>query len=578
MTDAKDYTVEYGGSKVTFTATDGTVAKVGITATQIPAATATKLQATTMDAKGVVLGYTDIDATDTAKGKVTSEAKFAKGYQDGASIYLPSVGDTATVKVTYHTGTFGTDGKETGNIEETFTVTAVDPSLVNLKFEVTIAAKDANQPAWTAASFKSNNKIAIGAEKKAFFRITKDDGSEIKNYSEYTVESADKTKLLVEKTDLGSKSATVTGVAATSATYILIKKDDKTVASLPVVVLGKPVATTMDLSKTSVTVVENASVPEVVTATIKDQYGDNMGTTITKVEVLGKPNGSNITDSAMKALANGDKITLTGTNFDKTGAYTLKITGKNGDKELTRALTVNVVKTADKAQAYEVKVSQNEVDTTVGAAGYAAADKQIKINVAEMVNGGALDYLTSGVEYTVKNAKGDVIAQMSDSVKTTSCAAISANAISGAALTVSPVTINNGYYEKNLAAGTYSVTAKFTAGTKTVTVGGSFTIKDTQDARASFKIEDNNFATNTVAAGFSTARKADGTSKFVTVWYDGIEQNVTRVDDVDGVALTKGGAFVKTVKLYVEVSGSNAIYVPVTLNVNDQIDVCAGLK
>ena len=165
MTDAKDYSVEYDGTVVKFTATDGAVAKVGITTKEIPAASATEVKATTLDKNGVVLKYFGIDEGNTSKGYATSEVKFAKGYQDGSKLYLPAVGDTATVKVTYHTGTFGTDGKETGNIEDTFTVSAVDPSLVNLTYVVTVDNADASHsatPAWGANSFKANNQVKIG--------------------------------------------------------------------------------------------------------------------------------------------------------------------------------------------------------------------------------------------------------------------------------------------------------------------------------------------------------------------------------------------------------------------------------
>ena len=244
MTDAKDYSVEYAGTAVKFTATDGAVAKVGITTKEIPAASATEVKATTLDKNGVVLKYFGIDEGNTSKGYATSEVKFAKGYQDGSKLYLPAVGDTATVKVTYHTGTFGTDGKETGNIEDTFTVTAVDPSLVNLTYAVTVDNADATHstaPAWKANSFKANNQVKIGDVRTAYVRITKEDGSDIDNYSDYKVEGSDKTKLLVADTTLTAGNATqiaVNGVAE-GTTYILVKKDDKTVASLPLTVVGK---------------------------------------------------------------------------------------------------------------------------------------------------------------------------------------------------------------------------------------------------------------------------------------------------------------------------------------------------
>ena len=176
MKDAKEYSVVYDGVTVKFTATDGTPSKVGVDTVQIAAGTRTKVQATLTDVNGVVLSRTDLDKNDSSKGKVTSAVTLTKGYQDGSILYLPAVGDTATIKVTYHTGTFGTDGKEAGNIEDTFTVTAVDPSMINYNFAVTISD---NIPAWKANSFKANDKIAMGTDKNAYFRITKDDGNEI---------------------------------------------------------------------------------------------------------------------------------------------------------------------------------------------------------------------------------------------------------------------------------------------------------------------------------------------------------------------------------------------------------------
>lgn len=594
MTDAKEYSVEYAGTKTTFPATDGTVAKVGVNRTQIAAADKTEILMTTLDANGIILGYTPLNNSDSSKGNVTADVKFAKGYQDGSSLYLPTVGDTATVKVTYHTGTFGTDGKETGNIEDTFTITAVDPALINLSYAVTIGGSVAT---WTANSFKANTNVKYGDEVNAFFRITKEDGTDIGNYPDYKVTSADKTKLLVTETPLsgpatfgGSNAVKITGVSE-GTTYILVMKDGKTVASLPVTVLGKPVATTLELNKASVTVVENASVSEIVSATIKDQYQDTMPIDEIKVTLLGKPGNlgasAHYKSVAVGADVSGDfglnvtagTVSLSGTTFsstDDTGAYTFKISAKRNGVTLDRTLSVNVVKTAT-VQSYEVKIDKTEVDTTVSAAGYGVTDKDITIQVAEMANGGALDYYNnSDVEYTVKNAKGDVIAHVGNGLTSgvVTCSAINAN-ITNNTLVVKPVTVNSSIYDKNLSAGTYYVTAKFTVSSKDVVVGGSFTIKDTQDEKVSFSIKNNNFGTNTIEAAFEGALDSNN-NKFVVVYYDGLEQNVTSSDviEVKGRALSSGGAFVKTVKLYVTVSGSTN-KVPVTLNVNDQIASCA---
>ena len=600
MTDAKDYSVEYAGTAVKFTATDGAVAKVGITTKEIPAASATEVKATTLDKNGVILKYFGIDEGNTSKGYATSEVKFAKGYQDGSKLYLPAVGDTATVKVTYHTGTFGTDGKETGNIEDTFTVSAVDPSLVNLTYAVTVDNADATHstaPAWKANSFKANNQVKIGDVRTAYVRITKEDGTDIDNYSDYKVEGSDKTKLLVAETTLTSGNATkiaVNGVAEGSA-YILVKKDDKTVASLPLTVVGKPVATTLDLNKTSATVTKDSNkVPASVTATIKDQYGNPMSTDSAKITVLGTPNKdakfNNATVKAGDDVTNGFTIndnktfTFDGSKFDTKGTYTFKISSKNGDKTLDRTFTVNVVNAPANgvAQSYEVKVDNAEIDTTINAKGEMPSN--IKVNVAQMANGAAFDVVDAQyVKYVVKKGT-DTIFETSGKTS----AAINSGSNGTADLTIAAVNQNVAKYDKLLSAGTYNVTATFyvkttstgslfsvsdATGYKKVTVGGSFVIKDTQDSKVTFTIE-NNDLTGTVATAFAS-------QSYVKVYYDGQLQTIDPSDviEVKGTSLTNGGAYVTTVKLYVTVSGSNGqVKVPVTVTVNDQFKNCSALK
>ena len=56
MTDAKDYSVEYAGTAVKFTATDGAVAKVGITTKEIPAASATEVKASNIRRQCYTIG------------------------------------------------------------------------------------------------------------------------------------------------------------------------------------------------------------------------------------------------------------------------------------------------------------------------------------------------------------------------------------------------------------------------------------------------------------------------------------------------------------------------------------------
>ena len=314
-----------------------------------------------------------------------------------------------------------------------------------------------------------------------------------------------------------------------------------------------------------------------------------MATDSVKVTLLGQPKDAKIGGTAFSVnddvtaqftiSRDNRTVEFTGTKFDKKGTYTFKISSKNGDKTLDRTFTVNAVDTATKAQSYEVKVENAEVDTTINKNGDMPAD--ITVKVAAMANGGALAYVdATDIKYVVKKGTDTVY---ETGVKTS--AAINAGRNTAEDLTVHPVSNGGIYFDKQLAAGTYNVTATFyvndagntaataSTGYKKVTVGGSFTIKDTQDSKVTFHIEKND-TTGTVAYAFAD-------QNYVKVYYDGQLQTIEPSDviEVKGTALTGGGAFVTTVKLYVTVSGSNGtVKVPVTVNVNDQFKNCSGLK
>lgn len=568
MTDAKDYTVEYEGSVATFTATDNTVAKVSLTKTEVPAGIKTDVKAVTMDAKGVILGYFGLSDADSSKGKVTTALTITKGYVEGTSVYLPTVGDTMVAKVTYHTGTFASDGTETGKIEDTLTITAVDPSAVNYNYALTIAK---TAPTWTAASFKANNAIKVGVtDQQIFFRITDNDGNEIDNYNAYTVETADPTKLVLNAQQLTKNDGVAVKGVSAADTYVLIKKDGNVVASLAVKVQGEAVATSVDLDKTSVTVMTGKSVQETLTAKLKDQYGNDMTVATAKVENLSKPDGG-VAPSLTASTGAKSEVKVSGNTFAsavKTGSYTYKITLANATdkKEITRTFTVVYVDSAD-VQSYQLSLP-SEVDTTVKADTANADAYQVQIKVVKMANGAAVADYTSdstnakAVTYTVKDKDGKDVS--SDFLTTASDV-----------LTVSTVTKTAIGYKKNLAAGTYYVTAKFqtkqekadgsfTGDFKDVAVSGSFTIKDTQDTAASIKVKKNNLN----SSAFRTALQ-DKTN-YIEITYDGVSQTIT-ASDIAKVNGTIAGntAYVTSVEVYVELTDSashNKVLITVPVN------------
>ena len=564
MTDAKEYSVVYADSTAVFTATNNTVAKVDLTKTEVPAGVKTEVKAVTKDANNIILGYFDLTNGNTSKGQVTTALTITKGYVQGTDVYLPTVGDTMAAKITYHTGSFASNGTETGVIENAATITAVDPSTINYNYAVTIGD---SAPSWKAASFKANTAVKIGGSTNAYFRITDENGNDVADYSAYSVETADPTKLVVNAAKLsssgvGSNAVIINGVSA-GDTYILVKKDGKVVYSLPVQVQGKATATSVSLNKTSVTVMEKRKVVETIEAKLKDQYGNDMKIKEAKVENLAKPDDK-ATAAALTASVSGTKATIavTGSAFNTYfGTYTYKVTLKDSDdKTVVNVFTVNFVKSAE-VQSYQLSLP-TEVDTTVTKD--TTADTTITAKVVKMANGAAIDDYASTsdadtqVKYTVKDSAGkDVDSKYLD----TASDSLTIKAVSSSAIS------SGKEYQKNLAAGTYYVTATFKVadanGVKnTVTVSSSFTIKDSQNTGANCNVKKNDLQNNySVADAFTL-------TDFVEVTYDNLTQalNSNTIHKINSTA-AGNTVTVASVEVFVKVTDSNN-YVLITIPVN----------
>ena len=485
-------------------------------------------------------------------------------------------------KLTYHTGSFATDGKETGIKEATATITAVDPSTVTYNYAVTFGT---SAPTWTATSFKAVTAIKVGdTSKKAYFRITDENGKEIDSYAGYTVETADPTKLVVNAAELANVKTTGTAVKGVAAgdTYILVKKDGNVVFSLPVQVQGKAVATSINLDKASVTVMSGSDVLETITAKLESQYNEDMAINTTskntpKVEALSWPDGTTApaynygtTDVRMVSGSNNTKveIRIAGSDFagKKLGTYTYKITLKDADKNsIVRTFTINYVDAAA-VQAYQLKMP-TEIDTTVKADTADDSAYELCAWVVETANGATIgdyqgsdavddaDATATTVTYTVKDKDGkDVTGDFVNPYTSDGTPGLAIQTVSGSSVK----------YQKNLAAGTYYVTAKFKAKTKKadgrydatsklreVAVSGSFTVKDSQDTAAQIDVKKNDLNGMSVTAALQD-------KNFIEVTYDGVSQTLT--GDVHKVNGTIAGntAYVTSVEVYVQLTNTNA--------------------
>ena len=534
MNDGKEYTVTLDGTTVNFVATDNKVASINIDKPTIPVKTETEIKLVAKDANGVILKELPYGTSDV---NYDFSLTTANGYVNESKLYLNKVGDTATAEITYKTNKYTADGKADGNIgPNKLTITATDQAAVS-SFKVRIG--DANKK---FSSLKDNDKIAVDETSAvwAYFEIKDTDGKEISNYSDYKVESSDKTTLMLGSDTMQTNNKVKLIPAKEGTAYIFIKKDDKIVASVPVTVVAARKVVTMTADKTAVTVSKSANAnQETITLATKDQYGNDFAFTANdgSIEVTceGAPDGVDKANVTVPGYAskNGNKVkyTVTGSNYVK-GTYTFKFTFKKDGKEVcAQVVTVNVQEAgvAGDSISYSLNIlnsnnaTQTEEDAVVNADN--TSNRIFTVNVSELLKGVEAKKLAKndslddtkdterdktagkvrGIYYTVKNAKGDVVYNTIPGSVTTGAAFNDGSLSATDQLTINVVKADASNVYAKLAEGTYAITATIevepkhtTAGytydstknTKT-TITKSFVVKDTSnDAITDMKLKD----------------------------------------------------------------------------------------
>ena len=557
LSDGANYDVTLDGTTKSFKASDGKVASIALDNATIPYATETEVKLVSKDANGVVLKElktTDADAHYT----FTIDTK-GNGYTNGSKLYLNKVNDTAEATIEYKTGKYDQNGKAEGNIgPNKVTITAVDQAVVN-GFDVRIDKA-------TTTKFdkaKDSKKLAVKdpTQYAAFLKIKDANGNEIKDYNKYTVESSDKATLMLGASTLDSKhSVNVTAVKAGTA-YILIKKDNKIVGSVAVEIVAERTVATLELDSYNVTLSKQLKNTKTVTATVKDQYGDDIAANLS-VECL-STDVSNLSTSAVAGSTyytiNGKKVTFNSENV-AAGNYVYKISYKNSDNKEVVAKTVSVaVKDAKTTvpDAWRIDVDNNNFDLKVDKD--TTADKNIAIQVVGMKDGIDVKYETIK-SISVKDAKGNAV------VTTTSGSAVLVKAIttatSGSAIVA----------DKKLATGTYSVKATITNNEgKDIELSTTFTVKDTQD-KASVDVKDNTVAGATVADAVKNALtvtygettyssrsdKAAADQPLVIAAVEGIKNNGAKF--TSGTQTVASGEYFTITKLAVTVKVDGNVY------------------
>ena len=537
MNDAKEYSVKYDGTEVTFTATDGTVADVGVSTTTIVKGTAgTEVKAQFLDKNQVVVKeFTLSDASND--GSVDFNFTENKGYTDGNKLVLLNVGDTATAEVTYHTNKYDqTTGAETGKITKKFTITAVEDDATLSNFNYTINAKN-TQVNWNI-DVKTDNKLAVKDTAYAFFYIKNSSDADVT--SQYSVESSDKSVLLLDKTPLtsagdakGSTGVAVTGVKAGTAYINVLNSDGKVVKSLPVIVQETRKLTNLKFDAMTVNNNATGSSRQLLTSdseTIKayDQYESQISISTVDNEVLSAPSAETnhkkgTTNFPVTYTTTGSMITVNASGLAE-GSYQVKLTAHTTDGKcdtnatVSRVLTVNVVNVTDtpSTASYRLSVSDQKADLAIASDAVAAdfANKAISTSVSEYQKGAKVS-VVSNAAITIKNPDGKVVGQNG------SMSLYSLNS-----------TVNAYELATDIKAGTYSVSATATIGGVDKKFNTTFVLDNTQTkaiAKIDTKAASSQRATRDAAAdAVGLLTELNNSDKF-SYTYDGIKQNFSIV-------------------------------------------------
>ena len=504
--DAATYDVTLDGITKTFVASDGKVASIALDKPTIPYATETEIKLVSKDANGVIvkeLKYGDPDSNYDFTINTNGN-----GYTNGSKLYLNKVGDTATAEITYKTGKYDQNGKPEGNIgPNKVTITAADQSAIT-DFKVRI---DGANKKFDKA--KDTNKVAAGETGKyAYFMIKDATGTEAKY--DYTVESSDKTVLMLASSTISNKSVGITPVKQGTA-YILFKdKDGKIVNSVAIDVTAGREAATLELDKYSVDASTSSNVAaKTVGVKVKDQYGDEVAASNYSNVHVSYLSGPVKNESAVAFDTNKKAIVVTGSAFgtSKTGAYVYKVAYTKDNKEITaKTLTVNVQNPGSDINSYRLDLDKSSVDVKVD-----NDNKDSKIITAQLMgraNGVDLNTV-SNVTYTVKKSDGTVVFGK-DNTKIVTGAAFGVDAnygsetIKGSKLNIKLVDVSNRVATKNLGAGTYTVTATCKdAKNNDVTITSSFTVTDSQ-TKASAEVRHNSVELSSTNNSVEDALKA----------------------------------------------------------------------
>lgn len=469
MADGKDYTVALGDVTKTITATDGKITAVAITPATVTVPTpasvdgvnANDLKATFTDVNGVKISEVKPADTIAPSGFTFVEFKVDatnNGYLSGNTLTLYKAGNTAKVTVIAHTGKYNASAVEEGNVTAEATITGVDATAVttagwNVKF-----GKSSDK----ATEFKNVKETQVAVKDTdavAYIQRSTSDGKTA-DAKDYKFESSNNDVMTVESATTTVKNTTAVKVNPYKAgnAYIIVKDSkNNVVTTLPVTIGAERKAATLTLDKNAFTLSSATGVDAnaTVKATVKDQYGNDVTITKLSYKLASEP------DTAYQDVTtNSITINKPALKDDKDTSYTYIV--KYGDLKTTFVITVR--KAEADASTYALELSADSVDAII------KSDAKTNTTVTAKVCG----YDKNGVKVS-DGVTGATFALTKDGKEAKDVADSSTSA---------SIQVNNIESGKQMATGTYLVTAK--VGDKTFTK--TFEVKNTQPvATASLK-------------------------------------------------------------------------------------------
>lgn len=373
---------------------------------------------------------------------------------------------------------------------------------------------------------------------KAFFHVTNSKNEDVTStLDDYTIESSDDNILIA--TGNVADGATLTPVKIGQAFLIVKNGDGAVVQTLSISVVAKRVLSDLTLDKTTVTIATNASLhavaKDVINVKAKDQYGDDITLNdLTSEYKNASSDDAKAAKAKIKVTDDENKKTILVATDDEAvkGTYNYIVTGKSGDKSITKAYNI-VVKEYKGTESYAIVLTKGEANGTNAITSFdstitdktADEDADLKAYLALKKNG-VISKLAPLASDTVSCVAIKVVGPESKVYVNTGVAVKTADVKTSAAIdddeakrmadgTHNDLSIkavkydsSNTTFEKNLPAGTYTITytlrTKDKAGKAVETpIQKSFTVKDTQAATTAV-VKKTSVDTSTIDNVFTT--------------------------------------------------------------------------